>query len=163
MIVKKPIISCFGDLILDKTILFQMRGPMFPPPPHGNCSLERVSAFIGVWDLFIFFLGGGGGGRAHTFFASFARIPTSPEHLAEGGTRVRLFFLPARPNLYWGRVHNAYMWRVCSQKPISPFLSNWDICDWSCMKYKENNKNISDTFDHNFKNNSWYVMSEVSF
>ena len=31
------------------------------------------------------------------------------------------------------------------------------------LKYKENNKKISDTFDHNFKNNPWYVMSEVSF
>ena len=33
------------------------------------------------------------------------------------------------------------------------------------LKYKENNKKISDTFDHNFKNNLWYmyVMSEVSF
>ena len=31
------------------------------------------------------------------------------------------------------------------------------------LKYKENNKKISDTFDHNFKNNPWYVMSKVSF
>ena len=31
------------------------------------------------------------------------------------------------------------------------------------LKYKENNKKISDYFDHNFKNNSGYVMSEVSF
>ena len=31
------------------------------------------------------------------------------------------------------------------------------------LKYKENNKKISDTFDHNFKNNPCYVMSEVSF
>ena len=31
------------------------------------------------------------------------------------------------------------------------------------LKYKENNKTNSDTFDHNFKNNPWYVMSEVSF
>ena len=30
------------------------------------------------------------------------------------------------------------------------------------LKYKENNKKISDTFDHNFKNNPWYIMSEVS-
>ena len=31
------------------------------------------------------------------------------------------------------------------------------------LKYNGNNKNISDTFDHNFKSNPWYVMSEASF
>ena len=31
------------------------------------------------------------------------------------------------------------------------------------LKYKENNNKISDTFDHNFENNHWHVMSEVSF
>ena len=25
------------------------------------------------------------------------------------------------------------------------------------LKYIENNKKFSDTFDHNFKNNSWYM------
>ena len=29
------------------------------------------------------------------------------------------------------------IWRVCSQKAISPFLSNWDICDWSCWNIKK--------------------------
>ena len=30
------------------------------------------------------------------------------------------------------------------------------------LKYKENNKNICNTFDHNFKNIPLYIMSNVS-
>ena len=47
-------------------------------------------------------------------------------------------------------------------KRVISILVNWDIWDLSCWKYKENNKKICNTFDHNFKNIPLYIMSNVS-
>ena len=48
-----------------------------------------------------------------------------------------------------------HIFYLAEYSKVSTFF--WDT------RYKENNKKISDTFDHNFKNNHWHVMSEVSF
>ena len=69
--------------------------------------VKSLQSCIGVWDLFHFFFFGGGGG-AHTFFARFnnksrARIPASPENLADRGwgrntclrARTCIFFNPS--------------------------------------------------------------------
>ena len=54
------------------------------------------------------------------------------------------------------------MRRVSSQNGLYPFLVNLRYLRFKLLKYKENNKKISDTFDHNFKNNPLYIMRKVS-
>ena len=54
---------------------------------------------------------------------------------------------------------NLSIWRASPQNGLTPFLSIWDIIN---LKYKENNKKICNTFDHNFKNIPLYIMRKVS-
>ena len=48
-------------------------------------------------------------------------------------------------------------------KRVISILVNLIYLRFKLLKYKENNKNICDTFDHNFKNIPLYLMSFVSF
>ena len=54
------------------------------------------------------------------------------------------------------------IWRVSSQNVLYPFWSNLRYLRFKLLKYKENNKKICNTFDHNFKNIPLYIMSNVS-
>ena len=40
------------------------------------------------------------------------------------------------------------IWKVCLQKPIH--FSHFEIIAIELLKFKENNKKICNTFDHNF-------------
>ena len=45
---------------------------------------------------------------------------------------------------------------------VIPILVNLRHLRLKLLKYKENNKNICNTFDHNFKNIPLYIMRKVS-
>ena len=47
-------------------------------------------------------------------------------------------------------------------KRVISILVNLRYLRFKLLKYKENNKNICNTFDHNFKNIPLYIMSNVS-
>ena len=47
-------------------------------------------------------------------------------------------------------------------KRVIPILVNLRYLRFKLLKYKENNKKISNTFYHNFKNIPLYIMSNVS-
>ena len=47
-------------------------------------------------------------------------------------------------------------------KRVISILVNLRYLRFKLLKYKENNKKICNTFDHNFKNIPLYVMSNVS-
>ena len=47
-------------------------------------------------------------------------------------------------------------------KRIISILVNLRYFRFKLLKYKENNKKIGNTFDHNFKNIPLYIMSNVS-
>ena len=47
-------------------------------------------------------------------------------------------------------------------KCVISILVNLRYLRFKLLKYKENNKKICNTFDHNFKNISLYIMSNVS-
>ena len=47
-------------------------------------------------------------------------------------------------------------------KRVISILVNLRYVRFKLLKYKENNKNICNTFDHNFKNIPLYIMSNVS-
>ena len=48
-------------------------------------------------------------------------------------------------------------------KRVKSILVNLRYLRFKLLKYKENNKKICNTFDHNFKNTPLYIMSKVSF
>ena len=47
-------------------------------------------------------------------------------------------------------------------KRVISILVNLRYLRFKLLKYKENNKKICDTFDHNFKNIPLYIMRKVS-
>ena len=47
-------------------------------------------------------------------------------------------------------------------KRVNSILVNLRYLRFKLLKYKENNKKICNTFDHNFKNVSSYIMRKVS-
>ena len=47
-------------------------------------------------------------------------------------------------------------------KRINSILVNLRYLRFKLLKYKENNKKICNTFDHNFKNIPLYIMRKVS-
>ena len=47
-------------------------------------------------------------------------------------------------------------------KRVISILVNLRYLRFKLLKYKENNKKICNTFDHNFKNIPLYIMSNVS-
>ena len=47
-------------------------------------------------------------------------------------------------------------------KRLNSILVNLRYLRFKLMKYKENNKKICNTFDHNFKNIPFYIMRKVS-
>ena len=47
-------------------------------------------------------------------------------------------------------------------KPLNSILVNLRYLRFKLLKYKENNKKICNTFDHNFKNIPLYIMRKVS-
>ena len=47
-------------------------------------------------------------------------------------------------------------------KRLNSILVNLRYLRFKLLKYKENNKNICNTFDHNFKNIHLYIMRKVS-
>ena len=47
-------------------------------------------------------------------------------------------------------------------KRVNSILVNLRYLRFKLLKYKENNKNICNTFDHNFKNIPLYIMRKVS-
>ena len=47
-------------------------------------------------------------------------------------------------------------------KRVISILVNLRYLRFKLLKYKENNKNFLNTFDHNFKNIPLYIMSNVS-
>ena len=47
-------------------------------------------------------------------------------------------------------------------KRLNSILVNLRYLRFKLLKYKENNKNICNTFDHNFKNIPLYIMRKVS-
>ena len=47
-------------------------------------------------------------------------------------------------------------------KRVNSILVNLRYLRFKLLKYKENNKKICDTFDHNFKNIPLYIMRKVS-
>ena len=47
-------------------------------------------------------------------------------------------------------------------KRVNSILVSLRYLRFKLLKYKENNKNICNTFDHNFKNILLYIMSKVS-
>ena len=48
-------------------------------------------------------------------------------------------------------------------KRVNSILINLRYLRFKLRKYKENNKNICDTIDHNFKNIPLYIMRKVLF
>ena len=54
-----------------------------------------------------------------------------------------------------------YMKSFIAKRVIS-ILVNFRYLRFKLLKYKENNKKICNTFDHNFKNIPLYIMSNVS-
>ena len=73
------------------------------------------------------------------------------------GTRVKLatyMYIPWR-NL------RQYLKSFIAKRVIS-ILVNLRYLRFKLLKYKENNKKICNTFDHNFKNIPLYIMSNVS-
>ena len=56
---------------------------------------------------------------------------------------------------------NEYMKSFIAKRIIS-ILVNLRYLRFKLLKYKENNKRICNTFDHNFKNIPLYIMSNVS-
>ena len=54
------------------------------------------------------------------------------------------------------------IWRVSSQKRVNSILVNLRYFRFKLLKYKENNKTICNTFDHNFKNIPLYITRKVS-
>ena len=47
-------------------------------------------------------------------------------------------------------------------KQVNSILVNLRYLRFKLLKYKENNKKICNTFDHNFKNIPLYIMRKVS-
>ena len=47
-------------------------------------------------------------------------------------------------------------------KRLNSILVNLRYLRFKLLKYKENNKNICNTFDHNFQNIPLYIMRKVS-
>ena len=47
-------------------------------------------------------------------------------------------------------------------KPVNSNLVDLRYLRFKLLKYKENNKKICNTFDHNFKNIPLYIMRKVS-
>ena len=62
--------------------------------------------------------------------------------------------------LYWTKLVE-YMKSFIAKRVIS-ILVNLRYLRFKLLKYKENNKKICNTFDHNFKNIALYIMSNVS-
>ena len=56
---------------------------------------------------------------------------------------------------------NIYSMSFIAKRVIS-FLVNMRYLRFKLLKYKENNKTICNTFDHNFKNIPVYIMRNVS-
>ena len=52
--------------------------------------------------------------------------------------------------------------RVSSQNRLNPFLEKFRYLRFKLLKYKENNKKMYDTFNHNFRYISLCIMSNVS-
>ena len=59
------------------------------------------------------------------------------------------------------RISKKYMKSFIAKRIIS-ILVNLRYLRFKLLKYKENNKKICNTFDHNFKNIPLYIMSNVS-
>ena len=70
-------------------------------------------------------------------------------------------------NLHWqnmtiSHIHHRYYLKIFIAKRVNSILVNLRYLKFKLLKYKENNKKICNTFDHNFKNIPLYIMRKVS-
>ena len=73
-----------------------------------------------------------------------------------------LILLVQNSHCIWNGVKKVNGHALCIAKRVISILVNLRYLRFKLLKYKENNKKICNTFDHNFKNIPLYIMSNVS-